>query len=594
MGRGSFLTMACGVSVQVAISCRPSHRPSWKFLVCLAVGVLAGCDSVEDSPPETSWFVNVADESGISFQFISGYKNRPLLPEIVGGGVAIADFNRDGLLDLYFLQGGFNLDTGMALEGEEIPPNELYINHGSMTFVRKKNIGDAIDPSYSMGASAGDFDNDGDIDLYVTNLGPNKLLENDGHGFFTDVTGHAGVGDPNWGTAAAFVDFDVDGHLDLFVSNYIDWSPSAELNCFSQGQPTYCLPTSYQAEARDVLYRNLGNGIFEDVSVAAGLAAAYGPGLGLVAADFDGSNGLDVFVANDTMVNQLWLQRAGFTFENMANAWGSAVDDHGFPKAGMGIDTADVDRDGDFDVVVVNFEGQTDSFHQNESTYFLDVTSRAGLGVGSRRFTRFGIVLADFDNDGVTDMYQANGKVDGVAASTDDPFAEPNMLFQGSLADNNIRFQIVEALENTNSEPLHTSRGVAVADLDRDGGLDLVVVNRDAPIYLLKNTVDERGNWFRVRPLLGSKQPAIGAVVTLTTIGETQTGISKTSGSYLASNDASVHFGLNQATSVQNVSIKWLDGSIESIGPFDPNQEIVVIKGEEGHSSEVRSATVTN
>ena len=548
------------------------------YLLTLAAMLLLGCTQPPEEETEP-WFQDVRVTSGVEFNFVSGYLERPLLPEIVGGGVAIADFNGDSLLDLYFVQAGFNLDSKQPIHGSDVPPNELYLNEGEMRFERMTDIGAAADTGYGMGAYAGDYDNDGDLDLYVTNLGKNKLLENDGTGFFTDLTDSAGVGDSSWSTAASFVDFDVDGNLDLFVSNYISWSPETELSCFSKGQLTYCLPTSYQAEAQDRVYRNNGDGTFDDVSSSAGLLAAYGPGLGIVTADFDQENGIDVFVANDTMVNQLWLQQADFQFENSANLWGSAVDDHGFPKAGMGIDTADFDHDGDFDVVVVNFEGQTDSFHRNEGSYFLDTTSRLGLGIGSRRFTRFGVLLADFDNDGAVDMYQANGKVDGVSASDEDPFAEPNMLFQGDAEGDGFRFVEVEPAGGVSPALIHTSRSAALADLDNDGGLDIVVVNKDSNVYILRNVIHSENSWLRVRPELELNQPAIGAVVTISHGEQRQTGLAKTSGSYLSSNDPSVHFGLGRLDTVDNVEIRWMDGLVENFGSYDANQELVLIRG---------------
>ena len=423
----------------------------------LAALVLAGCGG--DRP----WFVEEAGERGIDFRHESGFDGTPMLPDIVGGGAALVDVDGDGDLDAYLVQSG-----RLPARGEQpAPGNRLYLNRGDGTFAEATDIGDGADAGYGMGVAAGDYDNDGDVDLYVTNTGPNALLRNDGDGRFVNVAPSARVADPGWGSAAAFLDLDADGDLDLFVVNYINWSPALERDCYYRGAPTYCAPTTYAAPAPDKLFRNNGDGTFTDVSVEAGLAAAYGNGLGIVGADFDRDGRLDVFVANDRNVNQLWMNQGGLRFRDLAADWGSAVDEHGVAKAGMGVAAADVDDDGDSDLLVVNFEGETDSFFRNEGAWFSDQTAAVGLGAISGRHTRFGVALSDFDNDGVLDLYEANGKVDGDPSAVPDPFAEPNVLYRGQ-AHGAYR---LEAMGSGVAEPLvHTSRGVAIGDVDDDGG----------------------------------------------------------------------------------------------------------------------------
>ena len=288
---------------------------------------------------------------------------------------------------------------------------------------------------YGMGVAAGDYDNDGDVDLYVTNTGPNAPC--------CVTTATAGLPTwqralawrtPGWGSAAAFLDLDADGDLDLFVVNYINWSPApSNATATTGGRRPTCAPTTYRPRRPpDKLFRNDGDGTFTDVSVEAGLAAAYGNGLGIVGADFDRDGRIDVFVANDRNVNQLWMNQGGLRFRDLAADWGSAVDrarrGQGRP---MGVAAADVDDDGDSDLLVVNFEGETDSFFRNEGAWFSDQTAAVGLGAISGRHTRFGVALSDFDNDGVLDLYEANGKVDGDPSAVPDPFAEPNVLYRG-------------------------------------------------------------------------------------------------------------------------------------------------------------------
>lgn len=506
----------------------------------------------------------------------------PLLPEITGGGAALVDVDGDGDLDAYFVQGGWRLDGGVDAQ-QRAPSDRLFINRGDGFFDPAGGTGVANDDAghgYGMGVAAGDYDNDGDTDLYVTNVGPNALLQNDGTGVFENVAATAGVDDPGWGTAAAFVDLDVDGDLDLFVVNYMSWSVKIERDCRVRGALTYCAPGTYKAPALDRLFRNDGNGRFTDVTVEAGINRAYGNGLGIASEDFSGDGLPDVFVANDQMVNQLWLNRGNLRFGESAAEWGVAVDDHGVAKAGMGVGVGDVDNDADVDLLVVNLGGETDSFFRNEGGYFVDATARVGLGSISRRHTRFGVALADFDNDGWLDVYEANGKVNANIDPAVDTFAEPNILY-GGRGDTGAPYRLNEiSPQGGVATPLvHTSRAVVFGDVDNDGGLDLLVVNRDAAPYLLMNRVAERGNWVRFRVLDSHERDAIGAHVSAL-VGDVRVRRTvQPASSYLAANDPRVHIGLGRHTA-RAVIVRWPDGEEEMFGDFSAGSSVELRRGE--------------
>ena len=453
--------------------------------------------------------------------------------------------------------------------------NRLYFNRGDGTFMAATEANGAADTGYGMGVAAGDYDDDGDVDLYVTNVGPNVLLRNDGTGNFEDVTAAAGVGDPLWSTGAGFMDLDHDGDLDLVVVNYIRWTLEGEIKCYVGIALTYCPPANYNAPTVDRLYRNEGDGTFADVSEESGIASGFGNGFGLVGVDFDLDGLTDLFVANDMMLDQLWMNRGGLRFADEAMLRGTAVDEHGIAKAGMGVAAGDIDRDGDTDVVVVNLEGQTDSFYRNEGTHFRDATTQLGLAL-SGRYTRFGVALADFDNDGWLDLYEANGKVSAPSPTAGNVFDEPNVLLRGLPPG---RFE--EVLQGGVDPPLvHTSRGLAVGDVDNDGGLDLLVVNRDAPPYLLMNRVANRGNWLRLRALLPSGRDAYGAAV-FAMAGETRlVAHVRPDGSYLSYSEPSVHFGLGEHADATDVAVLWPGAKeLEHFGDFEAGRSAVLRQG---------------
>ncbi|MEE8523282.1 MAG: FG-GAP-like repeat-containing protein [Thermoanaerobaculia bacterium] len=543
-----------------------------------------------EAPVQTgpAWFEDVAATAGPVFEYVSGHRERHLFPEIMGGGVALFDLEGDGDLDIYFVQGGSLHEDG------ERPGNRLWLNTGDgLVFEDVSEGSGAADTGYGMGVAAGDVDGDGDVDLYVTNVGANVLLLNDSAGDgvrFADVTESAGVGDTGWGTSAAFLDVDGDGDLDLYVVNYVVWSRGGDLECFSRsGQPDYCSPVSFNAPQPDVLYRNDGLGAdgvprFTDVSIEAGLRTAFGNGLGLVWGDFDGDGRYDVFVANDQIENQFWHNRSGEAggfkasiFKDLAMEVGCAVDENGRAKAGMGTVAGDLDDDGDLDLLVVNLQAQSDSFFRNQGAYFLDDTPRVGLGSVSRPYTRFGVGWIDFDNDGWPDVYQANGRVtlpEQVAADrATDPFAEVNVLLRGTSSG---RFEEVAPAGGTAEALAATSRAAAFGDLDDDGGVDVVVVNRDATAHLLRNVAPGRGHWVRFRVLDRQGSDALGAALTLKIGERTVRRDVRVAYSYCASNDPRVHVGLGDETVARDVRVTWPDGRVEELGDFEVDRDHVI------------------
>ena len=536
-----------------------------KLLCGLLPWLALGCGPRE--PASSAWFRDEAGARGIDYHHVSGFAGRFLIPEITGSGAALADLDGDGDLDAYIVQSG-------SVTSPSDVSDRVYLNMGDGRF--QAGTAPPGGNGYGMGVAAGDYDNDGDVDLYVTNVGENLLLRNDGSGGFTNVASAAGVASPAWGTSAAFLDLDLDGDLDLFVANYIQWRIEAELACYMAGVLTYCPPQNYNAPARDQLFRNNGDGTFTDVSRQAGLHLAFGNGFGVVGADYNGDGLTDVFVANDMMVNQLWLNQGDLRFAESAMEWGCGVDASGAAKAGMGVAAADVDDDDDVDILVVNLEGQTDSLYRNSGRWFDDATAEVGLNVVSRRYTRFGVVLADFDNDGRLDLYQANGAIAPVPGQTGDYFAEPNVLYrggEGGIFD-------LDPREGGTPEPLvHTSRGLAVGDVDDDGGLDLLVVNRDAAPYLLMNSVPGRGNWIRFRVLNRTGRDAHAATVSAQIDGKRQYRDVQPSSSYLSSNDPRVHFGLGGAQSVSDVRVRWPGGATETFGDFASRDTVVLREG---------------
>ena len=515
-------------------------------------------------PGGPPWFEDRTAGSGIDFLHTSG-KKRFWYPEIFGGGVLLLDYDGDGLLDVYLVQGG-----EIAAEGGDSPGNRLYRNLGDFLFQDVTESAGVGDRGYGMGGAVADYDGDGDPDIYVTNLGANVLYRNEGNGRFTDVTADAGVGDVNWSASSVFFDADGDGDLDLYVADYLRWSIATDVECFSgSGRRVYCNPNNFQASQPDVLYRNDGGGRFTDISAGAGIHEARGNGLGVVAGDFGGDDRIDLYVANDGMANQLWINQGGLKFVDEGLSSGTAFNAVGEAEAGMGIAATDVDSDGDLDLFVSHLREETNTFYLRDTGHFFeDITNRTGLGSTSYEFTGFGLGIIDFDHDGLLDIYVANGRVNYWDPTNDpeDIYAESNQLFRGVGV---LRFVEVMPRGGTPGAVVETSRAAAFGDLDNDGAVDVVVGNRDAKVSVLRNTAGSGGRWvqFAVRDRDG--RYALHARVRIDAGGVRRWRRVERGYSYCSSNDPRVHCGLGSATAVDAVTVFWNDGATSEFGPFE-------------------------
>lgn len=513
----------------------------------------------------TPLFREVASERHLDFTHCAASERRYWFPEIMGGGVALLDFDRDGLLDVYCVQSGDLAASPMDAAGT----NRLYRNTGGQFEDVTENAG-VGDRGYGMGVAVGDIDADGFQDLYVTNVGPDILYRNRGDGTFEDATIRAGLGDESWGTSAGFFDADSDGDLDLFVANYVQWSTRREVACrTNSGEDDYCSPNAYSSPSPDALYVNDGTGRFRDCSRASGIAAVTGNGLGVCFGDVNGDGRTDIYVANDLTPNRMWINRGvedgipRFSEEGLVR--GCALSLHGAAQAGMGVTFVDLQHDGAPDLFVTNLRNETNSCYLNEDGWFRDRTTSVGLGGPSLPMTGFGTGFGDFDLDGRLDLYVANG---GVTKSRNDlahPYDQLNQVFLGDGE----RFEEFLPRGGTNSPLPGNSRGCAIGDLDGDGDLDVVVVENGGPVRLLENQAPP-GHWLQLDVFERDDVMAIGAVVELRTDpGQTRTVT--TASSYCTGSPARLHFGLTGPEPLE-LTVRFADGTLQAFGPLEPGR----------------------
>jgi len=541
-----------------------------------------------NSGTASSPFRDAATEVGLRFQHFTGATGEFFMPEIMGAGAALLDYDGDGDLDVYLLQGTL-LDQSKSLKEALFPPpisqqpghrlfrNEL-VPKGRLSFRDVTSEAGVGYEGYGMGAAVGDYDNDGDPDLYVTHFGSNILFRNNGNGTFTDVTREAGVDDPRWSTSAAFLDYDRDGNLDLFLTNYVDFTVKGNKKCFAPtGERDYCTPAAYRP-VPDRLFRNIGKGTFVDVTQSAGIGKAYGPGLGVACADFNSDGWIDIYVANDGAANLLWINKGDGTFEESALLAGAAYSMDGVARAGMGVAAGDFDNDGDEDLLVTNLASEGSTLYRNHRGAFSDVTLELGLTRASFPFTGFGVGWFDYNNDGRLDLFAANGAVTIVEAlrGSHYPYQQRNQLFRNEGTDKPM--VNVSAAAGAAFEQLQVGRGAAFGDIDNDGDLDILISNNNGPVRLLLNEGAEKNHWLQVR-LQGASDNRQGIGARVTVLRENQTPLWRhvhTDGSYLSTHDSRVHFGLGSNLNLQGVLVHWPGGTREIFDGIKPDTVVTL------------------
>jgi hypothetical protein len=562
-----FSRTSCVLLASLVISCDATDRDA------------TGITPVETEAP---WFQEVAAERGLDFTHIRGLPQRFWFPEIAAGGGGFLDYNGDGNLDIYLVQAGVLVpdDVPEEVRGKPFPGNRLYRGRGDGTFEDVTENAGVGDTGYGMGFAVGDIDGDGDQDLFVTNVGLNVLYRNNGDGTFTDISSGSDLTDDGWTTSCAFFDYDGDGDLDLYAANYVNWSPGVELPCRSHyGDRDYCHPNNYNAPTSDLLYRNDGNGKFTNVSHSSGIAKNFGNGLGIAVADFDGDHFLDVYVANDLLANQLWINQGDGSFKDEALLSGCAVNMNGTAEAGMGVVAVDIENDGDMDLFMTHLRNETNTCYVNRNGFFTDKTSLTGLGGPSISFTGWGLGFADFNQDGLRDAYVANGRV-GIWLPEYDPldrYVEPNLLFRGLSGGG---FEEIRPRGGVATPLVHNTRASAFGDMDNDGDIDVLLVDNDGPVRLLENIAQGKGHGIQLRVLDENGHDAIGARVELTSgVGTQWRGI-QVAYSYCASHDPRAHFGLGDHGEAVSPLVHWLDGSTEVFGPLDVDASHTLRRGE--------------
>ncbi len=545
----------------------------------LAIITIAGCARGDEAvaPSQREWFIDRASEAGLAFVHVNGMSGKLYVPEVLAPGVALFDFDNDGDLDVYLVQGaGLSAqDSGPAAEGSQFSDrlfrNDLAIGPDGRRTLRFTDVtsqSGIVTPGYGMGVAAGDFDNDAWVDLYLTKFdAPNQLLRNNGNGTFTDVSKASGTDHQSWSVSASFVDVNRDSWLDLYVGNYIRYSLSNNTQCFgASGALDYCMPEAHQP-LQDRFFINRGDGTFVDASVQAGIAREYGPALGVSTADFDGDGWIDIYVANDGKENQLWINKRDGTFENTALLAGVALPVTGKAEASMGVDAGDFDDDGDEDLFVTELTSEGSNLFVNDgSGVFDDRSSPSGLGSASVPFTGFGTAWFDFDNDGRLDLLSVNGTVQIIEALRQ--AKDPLPLHQRKLLFHNLgggRFEEVGSRAGAAFALSEVGRGAAFGDVDNDGDTDVLIGNNNGPTRLLVNQAADGRHWVGLKLVGGNGRDMIGArVEVMQKGGSKRWRRARTDGSYASANDPRVLVGLGDSTAPVDVRVAWPSGKVDS------------------------------
>lgn len=544
---------------------------------CLPLLLLIwGCEGerLSQSANPSPWFEDRTALSGLIYQHDNGMSGERYFCEIVGPGIAAVDIDRDGDMDLVVNQGHLlvrdpDQPPNRSLSYPEGQPTGLRIFRndgvrGGTPFFSDMTAETGIESQvYGMGLAVTDFNRDGRPDLLVTGFGADEFWISEADGRYRNRAGELGLDDERWTTSAAFVDIDRDGDEDLYVCSYVDFNLQNHKPCFgSTSLVDYCGPSSYPS-LTDRFYVNDGSGGFEDWTEKSGIGAHEGAGLGVASSDLDGDGRLDFYVANDGEVNRLWLQKEPLTFRDSALLSGCALNREGQAEASMGAEIADYDGDGDDDVFLTHLDGETNTLYRNLGQgIFDDVSAESGLGIPSRRWTGFGTVWADFDNDGWPDLFVTNGAVkmpvEKIAAGAIHPLGQPDQLYRNESGK---RFVVFSPSEIPALSTETVGRGAAWADLDNDGDRDLVVTSNGEPARILINTRGQSNSWIGVIPLDSDGNPLQGVKVEIETgsAGGTKTGWSRRGGSYLSCHDPRVLIGLAGAEAQVDIVVTWPD-----------------------------------
>jgi len=496
------------------------------------------------------------------------------LPETVGAGCAFLDYDNDGWMDIYFVNSGpsdfFTPTTPLK--------NALYHNNHDGTFTNVTDQAGVAGGKFGMGVAAADFDGDGYVDLYVTNYGSNILYHNNGNGTFTDVTDKAGVAAPGWSTCATWFDFDNDGKLDLFVSSFVFYDKSQNPLCTDTTlkRRYYCVPRLFKPTPSH-LFRNNGNGTFTDVSRESGIADHPGKSFGAVATDVNNDGLMDLFVANDTMPNFLFVNKGGGKFEEMGLAAGVAYGEAGRPRSGMGVDAADYDGDGWQDLFVANIDHEFFSlYHNDKELIFSDLPGE--IAPSTHLLSGWGVKFFDYDNDGDPDLFLVNGHPDDMIESriAHVQYKEPLLLFENTGRG----FKDVSARSGAVFSKNFSGRGMAIGDFDNDGDLDVLVSNNGEAPLLLRNQGGNKNNWVGLQLVATKSNPAaVGAVITWQAGGTKRTRLRTGGGSYLSSSDPREILGVGQAAKIDSIEIRWPSGVTDRLTNVPLNKYIKVVEG---------------
>ena len=554
------------------------------FILCAHAAALRA--QQKPAPPAASdrvTFVEVPPEtSGITWVHDNAHSPERYLPETVGAGCAFLDYDNDGWLDIYLVNSG----PSDFFTPQKPLKNALYHNNHDGTFTDVTDKAGVAGGTFGMGVAAADYDGDGWVDLYVTAYGRNILYRNNGDGTFTDVTAKAGVGAPGWSTCAVWFDYDGDGKLDLFVSSFVQYTK--EMSCGNNrlGLKYYCIPRVFKPQPSH-LFHNNGDGTFTDVSKESGIASSPGKSFGAVATDVNGDGRMDLFVANDTMPNFLFVNKGNGKFEEVGLIAGVAYSDAGSPRSGMGVDAADYDGDGWQDLFVANIDQEFFSLYHNQKD--LTFTDEPGeIGPATQLLSGWGLKFFDYDNDGDPDMLLVNGHPDDLiemrAARV--KYKEPLLMFENTGRG----FRNVSAQSGAVFAKDFSGRGMAVGDYDNDGDLDVLISNNGGAPLLLRNEGGSRNNWLGLQLVATKSNPAgVGAVLTWTAGGVKRTRLRTSGGSYLASHDPREILGAGRGGKIESVEIRWPSGKIDRLTDLPINTYIKVVEGE-GVSKRRRAA----